>query len=55
MKARFPGGIGKGFHPSVVQVATAIEDYLLNALVKSTLSYKLTNNYRGITTASIRF
>ncbi len=53
MKARFTGGVGKGFNSSVIQVATSIEDYLLNTLGESTLSYKLSNNNRGITATTI--
>ena len=36
MKARFPGGIGKGFHPAVVKVAPTIKDNLLNTFRKQT-------------------
>ena len=39
LKARFPGGIGKGFHPAVVQVAASIEDNLLNAFGNGTFGH----------------
>jgi hypothetical protein len=39
LKARFPGGIGKSFHPAVVQVAASIEDNLLNAFGNGTFGH----------------
>jgi hypothetical protein len=39
LKARFPGGIGKGFHPAVVQVAASVEDNLLNAFGNGTFGH----------------
>ena len=55
MKARFPGSIGKGFYPSVIKVSSTIEDYLVDALSKSTLSNQLSNCDGSITTTSINF
>jgi hypothetical protein len=48
LKARFPGSFGKGFNPTVVQVAAAIEDHLLDAFGKGTLGDQLTNSDRSI-------
>jgi hypothetical protein len=48
LKARFPGCFGKGFNPTVVQVAAAVEDHLLNAFGKGTLGNQLANSDRCI-------
>jgi hypothetical protein len=49
LKARFPGSFGKGFHPTVVQVAAAVEDHLLDAFGKGTLGNQLANGDGSIT------
>jgi hypothetical protein len=48
LKARFPGGVGEGLHPAVVQVATAIEDHLLDALGDGAVGQQLTHRYGGV-------
>ena len=54
LKARFPGGVGKGFHPAVVQVAATIEDHLLDALGKGAFGDELTDGDGRIAGAPCR-
>ena len=52
LKARFPGGVGKGFHPAVIQVAATIEDHLLDALGQGTLGDEFADGNGSIAGAS---
>ena len=47
-----PGGIGQGLDPTVVQVAAAIEDHLLDALGQGTFGHQLTHGLGGIAGAA---
>jgi len=53
LKARFPGGIGEGFHSAVVQVAAAIEDHLLDALGEGAFSYQFSDGDGGVTATAV--
>ena len=55
LKARFPGGVGEGFHPAVIQVAATIEDHLLNALGQGAFSDEFANGNGSIASAPCGF
>ena len=55
LKARFPGGVGKGFNPAVIQVAAAIEDHLLDAFGKGALGHQFADGYRSIAVVAVGF
>ena len=52
LKARFPGGVGKGLDPAVVQVAATVEDHLLDALRDGSFGHELADGDRGVTAAA---
>jgi hypothetical protein len=43
LKARFPGGVGKGFNPAVVQIAATVEHHLLDAFGNGSLGHQFAN------------
>jgi hypothetical protein len=43
LQARFPGSFGQGLDPTVVQVASAVEDHLLDAFGDGALGDQLTD------------
>src|SRR6202020_2289042 len=46
-KSRFAGCVSKGLHTAMIEITTAIEDYLLNALLLRALCDKLADFTSG--------
>ena len=53
LQARFPGSVGQGLDPTVVQVASAVEDHLLDAFGDGALSDEFADRHGGVAVGTV--